>query len=316
MTSSCDPMTAVVECADEGGSSGGGGGGWSFFGYNSSLLYDAPGDPAPGSAGVWLGSSVSPSACFTSGGGAVTGDDVDGDGLANACEFPIARSFAPLLHYYTSEDCPRGEPYWAARRTGYNTVRAVYLLAYYEDCGYGAHAGDAEAVVVDVAYNYSTGHWQFQRMWTSAHFQGGEGCSDWYNWRCDFSEWSSASQTNFSARALAFPSVWVAKDKHANYRNKSRCEDAVGNSVIGFDDKCGDTYRVRTPVHEERNVGSIHVDLLGCVGSLNRGDSYGRTECFFTDRDAFRGWTQTWLGSDKSAGKYVNLLIRQFEYDW
>lgn len=104
-------MTAVLECPDRPI----GGGGMTFLGVYAASLYDAAGDPNIGAAGVWLGSNVNPNACFTSGAGIVTASDIDGDGLANHCEFPIARSFAPMLHYANGESCPNGEPYWATK---------------------------------------------------------------------------------------------------------------------------------------------------------------------------------------------------------
>ncbi len=79
--------------------------------------------------------------------------DSDTDGLADHCEFPIARSFAPMLHFANGGQCPGGEPYWAARRTSTNRVRIAYIMAYYKDCGYAPHAGDSEMIMVDVQYN-------------------------------------------------------------------------------------------------------------------------------------------------------------------
>lgn len=283
-----------------------GGGGWPYFNDGDSNLYEAAGDPNPGQPGVWLGTSVNANSCFVTG-------DIDSDGLANHCEFPIARSFAPMLHYANGEQCPDGEPYWAARKMSIDRVRMVYLFSYYKDCGYGSHAGDSEAVMVDVQFNQTTQHWELVRMWTSAHYQAGEGCSDWYTGKCDFSEWSSASQTTFHSRHLGFPIVWVAKDKHANYRSIARCDDMYGNAIIGFNDECGSLDRIRTPVLENRNVGSKHLDLVACVPSVERTDSGGRTECFYTRRDKFRGWAPSTEAGN--AGAYSDILYGPFEID-
>jgi hypothetical protein len=301
----------VQLCTPDDGS-GGGGGSWPFFNDGDSNIYEAPGDPSPGAAGVWLGSDVQPATCFEAGLGAVTATDLDGDGLSQHCEYSIARSFAPMLHYGTGESCPGGEPYWAAKRFPSGIVRIAYMMAYYRDCGYNAdawaseHTGDSEFIMVQVKFNESTQHWEFDQMWLSAHYEATLAGQD-----VDYSSWVSAANTIFYDRYLAFPKVWAAEDKHANYRSVDVCRN-VG--AFFWQDECGSTNIIRFPVKEARNTGSRYVDLVNCVRSEGKTTST-RVEGFYTDcNDAFRGWNEVNYGTPPKTYRYM-LFKSHFEYD-
>lgn len=301
----CDE-TAIIPCEEPGG-----GGGWPFFNDGDSRLYEAPNDPSPGAPGVWLGTNVNPSACFTTGRGTVTSNDTDGDGLANHCELPIARSFAPMLHFANGDQCPGGEPYWSAKRFPNGVVRVAYMMAYYEDCGYdtriqnSAHSGDSELVMVEMKYNSGTQHWEFNRMWLSAHYE-----ATFWGTDQDYSEWVSAAQTDFYDRSLALPNIWVAEDKHANYRSIAKCEDT---GAWEYRDDCGSLYLIRFLVEGSRNAGSRYVDLVDCVRSEERTSST-RTEGFYTDcHNSFRGWNEQHYG--KAPAPYRYMLFSEFHFE-
>jgi hypothetical protein len=278
-TDECDdPNNPVEECPYDPPPMG-----WShpfdhYFPYDISL-YEAPGDPSPDAAGVWLGSSITPANCFTLGGGAIAAGDADRDGLKESCEFALARSFAPMMSFHPSEDCVHAEPYWAAKRFPNGYVNIAYLLSYWRDCGYpGAptgptgHWGDSEMVTVMVGFNATTQHWETERAWTSAH----------WNTSNEHSVWTPASQLDYMFRGRAFPVIYVAENKHANYPEP--CADAF------LRDWCGG-YNMwfwgRVPVISSRNVGSRYVDLVGCVASAELNTS--RTECFYQSKP-FAGW--------------------------
>lgn len=272
-----------------------------FINSDDRNLYEAAGDPSPGSAGVWLGSGVSPSVCFIE---RQSGNpsDSDADGLANNCEFPIARSFAPRLWYHdtNNELCPSGEPYWAIKRFPNGVVRAAYMFAYHKDCRTPSHYGDSEMVVVEVTFNATTRHWEFRRMWTSAH----------YGADADYSEWNSAGSVSFDTRYKAYPHVWVAAGKHANYRSRSYCE--TGGV---YTDECASANAVRFPVYENANTGSRHVDLIGPVPS-RKYPYNSMTETFYSPgRGEFRGWNPNDDGV--TVKSYYNMLFGyNFEYYW
>jgi len=250
-------------------------------------LYIVPGDPSPGSAGLWLGATVKPANCFAWLSASVVSDG-DQDWLADHCETEIAKGFAPTLRYSYIDNCAAAEPYWAARAHTTGVVRVAYMFGYYSDCGpYGSifgigsgHAGDSEMVTVEVHYNSSSQHWEFHRMWTSAHYeQAVMGFSG------DRSRWTAASGATFSKRALAHPSVWVAIKKHANYPSSEVCNQTWTGDVC----ESAVVPPLRFPVLVTRNVGSMHVPMP-CVGSQARFAGNGRQECFFSEARPFHGW--------------------------
>jgi hypothetical protein len=170
--------------------------------------------------------------------------------------------------------------------------------------GEGAHTGDNEVVSVQVVFNASTSHWEFDGMWTSAHYQWGEGDSDWYliplgKGGLEYSEWSDRNQVSFYSRYLAFPEVWVGANKHANYRSSERCNNGV--------DYCSSYNPVRFAVHAAHNAGSQYVDLIGCIASPQPEYTLsGRTECFYTNRgDGFQGWNAIQEGKLPRAYYYM-----------
>ena len=128
-----------------------------------------------------------PSVCF-----AAT-EDGDRDGLDDRCELSLARAFAPAL-MVAPGGCDWDDGVSPARLGGgyyfgvqpvsdTGDIRIAYLPAYYRDCGWGGlkcwlpyvdcspHAGDSEAIFVDVA-STSDGRWQTRALFLSAHCWG------------------------------------------------------------------------------------------------------------------------------------------------
>src|SRR3954464_2503725 len=136
---------------------------WRFFGsVNDPGEYEAPNDPSPGANGLWLGATVTPATCFNDQTRAIV--DADQDWLDDRCEEEIARGFAPRWGMSDADDCPGGEPAWAAKYFPNNQiVRVMFMPAYYRDCGADGHNGDSEYVIVDIRFNPTTQHWEFNR---------------------------------------------------------------------------------------------------------------------------------------------------------
>ncbi len=342
----CDPMTVIVECEEENGANSSM---IKFLDYQDNenpydlSLYEAPGDPRPWAPGVWLGASVTPSAC------AAGRPDADYDGFSDLCEYKIARSFAPLMQFTIGEraiklpdgsvwNCARGEPYWAVKRfQSSDYVSIAYMPAYYADCGdvaaevanaiwglikFGlfppdaildilpdvpnAHFGDSELIRITVKYDRSTQHWVFQQAFLSAH----------HNVPGQSSEWVFASALEFRAGAATFPKIWVARNKHANYKSKSACEGGAFANA----DSCEMTpwsavyYQNRFPVRPRRNVGSPARSLVFPAYSEFL-TTRNRYECFYACKQDFRGWIHTSEGRD-SAPPYRDMLYGEnvFEY--
>ncbi|MEX2281938.1 MAG: hypothetical protein WEE89_05605 [Gemmatimonadota bacterium] len=208
------------------------------------------GDPSPGSAGIFLGSSMSYSACTST-----SINDVDNDGLDDFCEFQIALSFRPTISTNPYDEDITREPYWAAIDAG-TEIRVAYLPSYHFDNGNefsgicdfetwgfcAGHFGDSEFTIAHIGYNPSTQHWLLNRLYTSAHW-GTIGNS---------SVWSDSTQVEYPQKTRWWPRVYVARDKHANYRSRSTC-NAGGLET----DSCEENIDTdRLTVLEYRNVGS------------------------------------------------------------
>lgn len=313
-TGECDPLTAVTECADE--DEGANRESWPFFAPHGDFIYEAPGDPSPGSPGIWLAATIAPEACFNDRNVAIV--DRDRDWLDDTCELELARGFAPTWGMGEQDECPGGEPVWAAKYfPTYNVVRIAYLPAYYDDCGVyggeflgigGGHTGDSEFVIVEIGYNAATKHWEFRRMFLSAHY-GEQRLSVSF----DRSAWVSATEARFKRRHLGHPYVAVAANKHANYKSEETCNKTFA-SQVGYSDWCYGNILTpfRFPVDPSRNAGSRFTDLFeGCIHANNaRFDTGGRTECFYAARRAFNGWHLT---GAMSARPYYDVLMDNFE---
>jgi len=288
----CDPDLPPEECDD--GSGGGPGGDPDPSGLTFSSvfpsdpdLHEAEGDPLGSGphAGVWLGDGVTPSSCFSTIGFSKSGDD-DGDGLSDACEEALARSFAPWVRLSDADSCWEAEPYWGAKRFPNGWVNLAYLPAYWRDCGYGGHAGDSELIVVSVNFDTSTQHWVTQHVFTSAHFKDLVDLSNW--WRYPILTFTKAAQT--------YPTVWVADGKHANYPSLLGCTwpDDCSNTLLGG----------RMPVSPDRNIGSPAYPGVLCLESIHRPRA-GYEECVYSLEKKFGGWNCPAGDADCGARAYL-----------
>lgn len=261
-------------------------------------------DPFPGAPGIWI-QGVTPSQCFRHLG--APGLDGDYDWLIDDCELALAQAFRPLWRFSLSENCSEREPVWAAKyfpavNSIPSVVRIAYMLSYWTDCGYlgfGAHDGDSESVMVEVMFNASSQHWQFRQMWTSAHF--GKGTHD-------RSRWNSPSQTEFPEKALGYPRIWIGGDKHGNFSTRSLCNNGAIDDCHEFE-----AFSTRDTVLAERNAGSRHRDLLGCIYStLGLRHLSGRCEVFYGSQ-RFNGWASGAPGTGGSSPYRKTLMNAQFE---
>ena len=265
-------------------------------GTGSGTLVSVTGDPSPGADGVWLGNLRSEQWCYRTYNPFVT--DNDFDWLDDECEFQLANAFAPALAIHPNDGCPLGEPYWAAKffsnmhfGTG-DMVRIAYMPSYYNDCGdlrpfglAGPHEGDSEFIVLGIQYNLNTRHWEMKEIFLSAHHETFNSASIYT---------TDESILEYPVRRLAYPRVWIAQKKHANYIDHHDCETRAV-----FDDNCDGNNTVgRIEVYRNHNVGSRFVDFLpNGVASKNPTFSGNGRKEFFYKSQKFRGWQVTGEGA-------------------
>lgn len=293
------------------GSGGGGGGG--------------TGDPAPDAPGIFIGNSFSLGTCVSPSGANI--NDVDRDGLDDYCEFILAWKFLPAMSF-ASYDCDTGgERYWAAKvfpDQGY-VVRLAYLPSYYVDCGtpdesgcdvIGActsHYGDSEFIIVDIRYNVSTRHWYLVKAFLSAHWQFPESYGSQVTQSTQIPGNFNASAFTYPTNTNAFPQVWVAQGKHANYPTRAACN---AGGAFGYDTCDGnpDSW-VQLDHNRWHNVGSLHANMINTGSCVTGGrlvatypDAYG-IECYWVPNDDFQGWST----ARPAASPYYNGLFVKFE---
>ena len=250
--------------------------------------------------------------------------DRDQDGLSDDCELELARRFAPWLRVAArgcnwdtsvSSERPGGGYYFGVQALG-DTLRVVYLPAYYRDCGWSGfkctiglmncagHAGDSEFIALDLRRG-SASQFVPEGIFLSAHCFGRstDNCR-WYRGdELDQFEWQDSH-----------PMVWVAEGKHANYPTQQSCD--AGH---WFFDTCdhNDTQIEFPIVSERQNIGSRTqpVATSGCVDAQHSGwtsrlTDTQATECFWLADHAFTGWQRPAVGAATPYERYLSAIAR------
>lgn len=181
--------------------------------------------------GYWLDASYSWSACTTA-----PSPDEDQDGIRDDCEDKLAYTFRPYLEMTYSDDNRGREPYWAvAKSETQGWVKIFYALSYYrdggeDDTGFGSHDGDSEFIILQVNDITGTARWAMETGTLSAHWRAG--------WPWDGTGTWSYSEFEFPVTYRGRPRVWVAEEKHANYKTRSDCNWGAGGTDVCSNHDC------------------------------------------------------------------------------
>lgn len=222
--------------------------------------------------------------------------DSDRDGVRDACEFELATLFRPRLALSSTDCNTNREPYWAVQ-SGDATARIIrifYAVAYHRDCGSprpdcpfacASHEGDSEFIILEIAeLNRS---WTLQRATLSAH------------WRTDVDATSTQQARDFQFaswdRYLGRPIIWVAEDKHANYRSRSKCD--AGAYYYDNCDRNAHTGSETLDIVVSRNLGRASVPLLTLIPSSS---GMPGVEHFWSSLP-FHGWHAPRTGAGSSS---------------
>lgn len=229
------------------------------------------------------------------------GPDSDGDRLTDSCELDLLKRFAPALVAspsacnWDAEAGRLGGGYLVGAEPVPGGVRLAYLPAYFEDCGWSGakclvrlrggcdpHAGDSEAVFIDVAWDAAHERWMPSRVFLSAHCFGGS------DGRC---RWFEPGELKWFGSTVV---IWVAEGKNGNYPSRASCD----SGHWGFDTCDRNDRTFRFPVQSPRqDIGSAAHPFphlaggSGCVDGREVAGSSGRDgrECPWSDA-TFRGW--------------------------
>ena len=171
-----------------------------------------------------------PHDCFNRG-----GEDIDADGLSDACEYEIAHAFRPVLLLDKDEDNADRQTYWEVRiadgelteqdaeRRPVSQLWLFYALGYYYDGGrWGLtwHHGDTEFIVMSVApVGEAPGDslWAMTKICYAAHW---DARGEFH--KCYFAD---DEVVQYDDTREGRPMVWVAYNKHGNYPNERTCRD-------------------------------------------------------------------------------------------
>ncbi|MGQ0815423.1 MAG: hypothetical protein ACT4O1_13350 [Gemmatimonadota bacterium] len=250
-------------------------------------------DPYPGTDGVYVASFVTLAACTQQ-----YINDSDVDGFDDTCEYRLAEAFAPQLYVHVYDQDLSREPYWALHYLNdvdgngnpSKLVRVVYLFQYHWDMGNSfdcidgpasycsGHPGDNEFAFFDLSYNPETQHWKLERGFLSAHFGTFDGS--------DSSDMVNDFNLSYAGTLGSYPNIWVARDKHGNYRSWQACNSG---GFLGKDDCSTFTSGGRLPVNQYRNVGNDAYRLLNRTVSTQP-LIYPGEEHFWNAGEKFCGW--------------------------
>jgi hypothetical protein len=168
---------------------------------------------------------------------------------------------------------------------------------WYTERGVYAHQGDSEFIIIEAKPgNFSTDpgqYWELAYITLSAHWQA----------PTDETARYSYDRLRFPGTDRGRPEVWVAEDKHANYRSQSVCDAGAM-----YADNCDNplSYHLTLDVFPAANVGNSNFSggyhLIDCVESRK---GFAGRECFWEPVN-FHGWLSPRQGG--GAGPYGTSL--------
>ncbi|HEX2093409.1 MAG TPA: hypothetical protein VHG28_13470 [Longimicrobiaceae bacterium] len=258
-----------------------------------------------GTSGLLLPSGFTYNTCLS------TVGDADADGIRDQCEYELAYAFRPYLAINRADDNLGREPYWSVtyanyQLDGYGQFRIFYALSYYEDGGtpignMEAHLGDSEFIIVQVGeYN---GRWDLYGAKLSAH---------WGSFTDHTQDVGFGYLTYPDGTYRGRPLVWVAEDKHANYKSQSECEsggawfDTCNQNYLWLDSEAH-----TVEVLPNANLGNLTqgIPLVDAVPSRR-----GRPDAEYYWRPGYRfiGWNFPTNGAATSTPYYDQLWAYRF----
>lgn len=247
----CDPLTVVIE-------------------------FQQPPTANSEPTGIWLDGDWFYARCTTD-----LALDADQDGINDDCEYVIAHTFRPVLKVSHHNNNLGRESYWAVAKGSLpESFKVFYALAYYRDggtdnVGFGGHLGNSEFIVLTASHlttytiNSTVSKWLLEGGFLSAH---------WDHGMFDSSGGYGYSWFEYPAEYRGRPRIWVAEEKHANYRKQSVCDDGAlwGRYVRPERRRAGSTSSVRREHWEQLASGMYLFRIAAAVILLALGGLHTR----------------------------------------
>ena len=152
--------------------------------------------------------------------------DLDRDGIDEALEEYLAKSFMPWIWYWSHESCPEPgvilyhvRPYAPGGST--DTLSVTYSVSYYDDCGINGHEFDIESFAVTL-YPVGTSPSGFgvHSLTTWAHLGSECETSDTRYYNPPAPDLGNPTDTIYTA----WEEVWVSDDKHGFFLSEGDCD--------------------------------------------------------------------------------------------
>lgn len=214
-----------------------------------------------------------------------------------------------------SDDCDtRRQPYFASRYKSSNewgdVILIFYAISYVYDCGppftcgnsipwCDTHRGDSEWIIVEVGrYTSSTRPWALKAATLSAH------------WRTDNDQTAGYQAEDLEdaegSPGFGAPRIWVAEDKHANYRSESVCDSSGPFNLDNCDNPDGLYHTL--DIAAAYNLGRFTIPFVGALASpvYDRHSNNGNAEYYWVQTSRFCGWS--YYTSGDCAGPYEESL--------
>lgn len=212
-------------------------------------------------------------------------NDTDSDGLDDTCEYRLAYWFEPYMWFDAGESGAARRPYYTVKNYSFSSrkIQIFYMFTFLDDTGIvTGHDGDPEFNVLEV--HYSAGRWYVDWDYMSQHRLS----------ICDSSRWYYYSSLEYGTYR-AWPTIYVAEDKHATYNSLAACDDGCG-----YQDYCTRTSSSFVGTTTGRNVGHSWDMLINAV-YLN-----GVYEYLWNEAD-FAGWGDDWArANSKGYRRHLN----------
>ena len=245
--------------------------------------------------------------------------DIDQDFLDDDCEYELALAFRPQLVLMNNDCDTRRQPYFAARRKVSNdwgeVILIFYAISYVYDCGppfacpgvypfCDPHPGDSEWIILEVGrYSSSTRPWALKYATLSAH------------WRTDNDQTAGYEASDledaYGSPGFGAPRIWVAEDKHANYRSQIVCN----SSGFGNFDNCDapNALYQTLEVSSGFNLGRLGIPFIGTLASpaFDRLSANGNAEYYWVNTADFCGWGY-YAGGECSGSYHESLTAYGF----
>lgn len=230
--------------------------------------------------------------------------DRDQDGVDDTCEYELAIAFRPQLMLMWDDCDTRREAHFAVRQKNSldwgGVIYIFYALSYVYDCGppfwcpsaypdCNPHLGDSEWIILEVgpSPSGSSGPWALKYGTLSAHWRSPNDQTAGYE--------ASDLEDADNSPGYGAPRIWVAQNKHGNYRTQGSCDGSGWFNIDNCDRPQPYGLYNTLDFQQAQNLGrhGLGTEFIGSNPASPVYDRYtgnGHYEFFWDPNSDFCGW--------------------------